>query len=119
MRNEVVGIGALENQYLHRRVTFGVLNERKEVANQFRTLKIHRWCVDRREKNRTLTMDFQFSKTNSGLDWCVLIFGFSNYNETFADTAGRASTPSGITTALPVRCPCSKSSYACFTLLSG
>jgi len=35
------------------------------------------------------------------------------------DHAARAADASGVTTARPTMCPCLKSSYACFTALSG
>ena len=45
MRNEIVRVGAREHKYLERTVSLGSLNQRDEIADQFRSKKIHRLAM--------------------------------------------------------------------------
>jgi len=49
VRNEVVGVGAREYEYLTHLVSLGSLNQRDEIADQFGPKKIHGWGRDVRE----------------------------------------------------------------------
>jgi hypothetical protein len=52
MGNEVVWVGALEHEDLNVVVGLGSLKEGDQIADQFRTQKIHRRRRDLREQNR-------------------------------------------------------------------
>ena len=49
--NEVVAVRALEHEHLHGVVGLGLLNERDEIADQFRPEQIHGWRRDICEQN--------------------------------------------------------------------
>jgi hypothetical protein len=57
--DEVVGVGAAKDEHLHRRVGFGLLDQRHEVAHQLGTEQVHRRCEDRREDDGAVAMDAQ------------------------------------------------------------
>ena len=51
--NEIVGVGALEHEHLDGVVGLGLLNERDQIADQFRPQEIHRRGRNIHEQNRS------------------------------------------------------------------
>src|SRR6185437_10193023 len=51
MGNEIVGVRALEHDHLDRVVGLGSLNERDQIPDEFRPLKIHGRGINRCEQN--------------------------------------------------------------------
>jgi hypothetical protein len=54
VRDEVVGVGAVEHQHLERLVRFGSLNQGDEIADEFGPEKVHRRGGDLGEEDSSV-----------------------------------------------------------------
>ena len=94
MGDEIVRVGTLEHEYMDGVIGLGLLNERDQVADQFRPQKIHRGSRDFREQNAPFFM--RRDRFKSRLLCSILVIDFLQHISFSYISLAALATPAGI-----------------------